>query len=298
VKPAVTLDRYERHLTALGLTKRTIDQYLDVARRFLRCMGVRTRTQFTSAEYERYLAHRGRAIATQSVACEVYRLRPFFRALVALDLAQTDPSARLRPRLAEPGPPLVLSEAKVARILAAALRVPELRGGRPVALRDRALLELAYGLGLRVSELVVARLADLETHAGTLLVRRAKNGGEQVLPLPPSALRRVLEYVHQGRPLLRQRGRSRETGVLLLNNRGGPISKATATIYVRAIGRRAGVWFHSHALRRAIATHLTRRGVPLPAVQKLLGHALLTTTQVYVAVAQEDLRATVALLER
>jgi integrase/recombinase XerD len=292
------LERYEKHLIARGLKRRSIDQYVPVARRFLAHVGARGRTQFTSEEYERYLVHRGRTLTTQSVACEVYRLRPFFRALCTLELARRDPSVRLKPRLVEPGPPLVLSEAKVARILAASLRVPKQRGGRPVGLRDRAMLELAYGLGLRVAELAAVRLGDLDTRAGTLLVRRAKNGGQQVLPVPPATLRRVLDYVHQGRPMLLARSKRRDRGALLLNNRGDPISTQMIIIFVRAIAKRAGVWFHAHALRRAIATHLTKGGVSLPAVQKLLGHACLTTTQVYVAVAQEDLRATVALLER
>lgn len=292
------LGRYEAHLVAQGLTRRTVEQYLPVARRFLAAVGARGRTQFTSPEYERHLAERARTISAQSLACEVYRLRPFFRALVALDLAGTDPSERLRPRVVEPGPPLLLSEAKIARLLVAALRVPAYRGGRVVALRDRALLELAYGAGLRLSELVAVRVSDLDGRSGKLLVRGAKRSGDRTVPLPPSTVRRALDYLHGSRPTLLRRGHTRDTGALFLNNRGGPVSTAVARLCMRAVGRRAGVWFHPHALRRAVATHLTARGVSLPAVQKLLGHARLTTTQVYVAVAHEDLRRTVALLER
>lgn len=199
-----------------------------------------------------------------------------------------------------PQPQVALSPDAVAALMAVASDV-EWRapwGKSPgFALRDRALLELLYGAGLRCSEVAATRLADLELVQGSLLARRAKRGQSAVVPLPPTSLPHLRRYVTDGRPLLRQDGDDDE-GALLLSLRGRPLTTAGVYKVVVGLARRAGVRAHPHAFRRGVATSLVRQGASVLAVKELLGHVDLATTAAYVAMDVEDLRRAVAHLER
>ncbi len=249
-------------------------------------------------EVERHLAdlqRRGLAASTRVRVLGV--VRSFCAALVEAGALPTDPTAGLHVHEGEPSPRVVPSEAGVARLLAAAdARSPS--GASPaLALRDRALVELLYGLGLRSSEARAALVTDLNLADGTLDVRPAKRGPPRTLPLPWAALPHLRRYLEEGRPVLVRAGR--DEGRLLVSKTGRPLRHCSDVGDVVAkLAARAGVRCHPHALRRGLATHLVGAGVNVRAVQVLLGHQSLEVTQRYVAVDRAGLRVTVELLER
>jgi integrase/recombinase XerD len=262
-------------------------------------------------------ARQAAGVSAVTQAGELSHLRTFFTALVRLGLAPADPTDGLRVRRPPPKPHRLVTEGEVARLLAAAsasntggklYRAGCAKRDRPdlrprevepfllaCARRDRAALELLYGLGLRSSEVSGAMVLDLDLTAGSLLVRRAKRGQPERLPLPPSSLPHLRAWLG-ARPLL---ARGAEEGRLLLRNDGRPyVPVRGINKLLASVARRAGVVsVHPHALRRAVASHLVRAGAPILAVQQLLGHAELTTTQLYVEVEREDLRRAVETLE-
>jgi site-specific recombinase XerD len=173
-------------------------------------------------------------------------------------------------------------------------RSPEIRSA--LALRNRACLEILYGLGLRASEAAAVQLVDLDLPGGDLLVRRVKRGQSRRLPLPPAALPHLTRYLLHARPVLADGGK--DAGAFLVTQRGTAASSATILQIVKAVAARASVAAHPHAFRRSLATQIVRCGASLPAVQALLGHASLGATQGYVALDREDLRRAVEVLDR
>jgi integrase/recombinase XerD len=167
----------------------------------------------------------------------------------------------------------------------------------PRGLRDRALLEVLYGTGARISEAVGLTVDDLDR--GQAVVRLAGKGGKQrVVPVGSYALRAVEDYLVRARPELAAAGTSRgRAGALFLNARGGPLSRQSAWSILRAAAERAGPaagisldLVSPHALRHSFATHLLDGGADVRVVQELLGHASVTTTQVYTLVTVDRLR--------
>ena len=290
---ARALCAYEDRLRRRALSPATLRLCVGTARGFLAHAG-RLRG-LARADVERFLAARRRVLAPATLADEAVRLRGFLRDLVELGHLPSSPAADLVVPRAHRPPPLVLSRQAVEQLLAAAL-VPTARGGEAVALRDRALFELAYGVGLRAAELRAARLIDLDLAGAALRARRAKRGGERVVPLPPASLPHLRAWVERGRPALVDRGRGRDEGFLLLNDAGTPLRHRAVQAIVARVARRAGVRCHAHALRRALATHLVSAGANVVAVQDLLGHERLDTTAGYAAVDEAELRRAVEIL--
>jgi site-specific recombinase XerD len=167
---------------------------------------------------------------------------------------------------------------------------------KALALRDRALLELLYGAGLRARETREARVLDLRLQEGLLLVRRAKRGEPASLPLPRRSLEALGRYLEEGRPRLVKRD-GRDQGVLLVTKQGTPLSRSLVDRTVRLIARRVGMRSTPHAFRRSVATQLLSSGVSVTAIQELLGHRKLETTARYLAVSREELRRAVERLE-
>jgi integrase/recombinase XerD len=162
--------------------------------------------------------------------------------------------------------------------------------GTPLGLRDRAALELLYGAGLRVSELVGLRPQDVDREAG--LVRcRGKGGRERIVPCGRTASDAVGRYLARGRPFL---GRSPQRDALILNARGRRITRQGVFDLVRRHAEATGLpdWVGPHALRHAFATHLVEGGCDLRTVQELLGHRRIGTTEIYTHVAGHHLRET------
>lgn len=210
-------------------------------------------------------------------------IRTWFRFLVAEGLVEHDPSDRLETPKRWRTLPDVLSEAEVVRIL------EEPRVEEPLAWRDRVLLELAYGAGLRVSELCDLAVGDLLLQDG--LVRAfGKGRKERLVPIGRAVVSAVSVYLHTIRPTL-DRGASQ--GRLLLNARGEPLSRVGAWGIVKRRSREAGITKRvtPHTLRHSFATHLLEGGADLRAVQEMLGHADLSTTQIYTHVDRDYLRS-------
>jgi len=180
--------------------------------------------------------------------------------------------------------PKALPLADIERILDAAAAP-----GTALALRDRALLEVLYGTGARISEAVGLDVDDLDLDTGTVLLR-GKGSKERLVPVGSMASEAVSAYLVRGRPTLSTAGGAR--GAMFLNARGGRLSRQSAwTVLVRA-AERAGVTAEvsPHTLRHSFATHLLDGGADVRVVQELLGHASVTTTQVYTLVTVDSLR--------
>ena len=229
------------------------------------------------------LSKRGLAAAT--LGRRRSALRGLHAFLVRQDLAREDPLVRLPPARQERRLPHALSIEEVERLLA------EPRGEAPLALRDRAMLELAYASGLRVSELVglERRRIDLATRTVTVA---GKGGKERAVPFGRAAERALRDYLERGRPALaagpRTRGRAaggapqRHDG-LFVNARGRPLGRMGFWKILRAHAAAAGLAprVHPHALRHSFATHLLQGGADLRVVQEVLGHASVATTAIY-----------------
>ena len=229
-------------------------------------------------------------LSAGSAARTVVAVRGFHRFTVREGLAQVDPSAAVRPPAPAKRLPKALPLADIERILDAA-GAP----GTALALRDRALLELLYGTGARISEAVGLDLDDLDlgdpedTEGGTVLLR-GKGSKERMVPVGRYAREAVEAYLVRGRPELSSVGRG--LPALFLNARGGRLSRQSAwTVLVKA-AERAGVSAEvsPHTLRHSFATHLLDGGADVRVVQELLGHASVTTTQVYTLVTVDSLR--------
>jgi integrase/recombinase XerD len=161
----------------------------------------------------------------------------------------------------------------------------------PRGLRDRALLELLYGTGARISEAVGLAVDDIDAPSAS--VRLAGKGGkERIVPVGSYAVRAVEEYLVRARPALVAQSRAGARGALFLNARGGALTRQSAWTILRSAAERAGLTAEvsPHTLRHSFATHLLDGGADVRVVQELLGHASVTTTQVYTLVTVERLR--------
>jgi integrase/recombinase XerD len=203
-------------------------------------------------------------------------LRGFYRFLAGQRWIETDPTVDLEGPRAPRSLPRSLTVEEIERLLEAA------SGAAPLDLRDRALFEVAYGAGLRVSELVGIGSEEIDLENRWVRVR-GKGNRERVVPLGRPACQAVRVYLARARPLLQKRA----VPQLFLNRRGGKLSRMGFYRILRRRGRRAGLTttrLHPHLLRHSFATHLLHAGASLRVVQELLGHRSLTTTEIYTAV--------------
>jgi integrase/recombinase XerD len=163
-------------------------------------------------------------------------------------------------------------------------------GEPPRSLRDKALLEVLYGAGARISEVVGLDVDDVDLERGAVLLR-GKGSKERLVPLGSYARAAVSDYLVRARPDLAARGRG--TPALFLNARGGRLTRQSAWVVLRAAAERAGIateHVSPHTLRHSFATHLLDGGADVRVVQELLGHASVTTTQIYTLVTVDRLR--------
>ena len=226
-------------------------------------------------------------LSATSAARSVVAVRGFHRFAVRDGLATADPAGGVKPPTPAKRLPKALPLADVEAILEAAGAA-----GTTLALRDRALLEVLYGTGARISEAVGLDVDDLDTVDGTVLLR-GKGGKERLVPVGSYALEAVTAYLVRGRPQLAAGASASGTGgALFLNSRGGRLSRQSAWAVLVRTAERAGVTrdVSPHTLRHSFATHLLDGGADVRVVQELLGHASVTTTQVYTLVTVERLR--------
>jgi integrase/recombinase XerD len=210
-------------------------------------------------------------------------LRAFYGQLLRLNQLSADPTALLQsPKLGRPLPKS-LSESQVEGLLGS----PDIE--QPLGLRDRAMLELMYGAGLRVSELVGLTGTQLNLRQGVLRVL-GKGGKERLVPLGEEALHWMQAYLQQARPQL---AKGRPSLALFLSRRGAAMSRQQFWTTVKRYALQAGIdpaAVSPHRLRHAFATHLLNHGADLRALQMMLGHSSLSTTQIYTLVAREQLK--------
>jgi integrase/recombinase XerD len=280
------LDAWIFHLSfERRLSPRTVSSYrcdLLGHLRFLRERGVRSPEEVTPALLRESIADlhdRGRTVRSRLRARS--SMRSFYRWLLREHHVENDPSHEIEgPRLSR-RLPRVLTEAEVQQLL-------ESCGGHtPPETRDRALLEIAYGAGLRVSELVGLGNEDVDFRESWIRVR-GKGSKERLVPLGGPARDALRRYTSQGRFELL--GRRADPGKMFLNARGGALSRMGFWLILRKRAARAGLEparVHPHLLRHSFATHLLRGGASLRVVQELLGHSDLSTTEIYTAVDRE-----------
>ncbi|MBI3931952.1 MAG: site-specific tyrosine recombinase XerD [Acidobacteria bacterium] len=278
-------EEYLDHLRVeRGLSPNTLVAYRQDLVRLVAWMGARTDvlvlTQGDLSEF--IVALRGEGLSPRSVARAVHALRGFFRFAVREGRLGADPMENLRAPRVFRALPRYLSAGQVDALLAA----PDT--ATPLGLRDRAILEVMYATGLRVSELIGLKPADLDLELG-LVTCFGKGRKERLVPLGQAARRWVVRYRDEVRPAL-ARGRPEER--LFLNHRGGTLSRMGLWTIVRRHAVTAGVQrvLTPHVLRHSFATHLLERGADLRALQAMLGHADISTTQIYTHVSRERLR--------
>ena len=244
----------------------------------------------TPADLDAYVAHlRGLGLAPSSIARSMVVVRSVHRFRAEEGLAATDPSAAVETPRVPAGLPKALTEAEIAALL------DSVRGVDAVARRDRALLELLYGTGARISEACGLRLGDLDLDGSTLRLF-GKGAKERVVPLgrlAGAALREWLAPDGRAGMAPEQWKRRGDAEALFLNQRGGRLSRQGAWTIVRTRGDAVGLGnrLTPHVLRHSCATHMLDHGADIRAVQELLGHASISTTQVYTLISPQRLFA-------
>ncbi|MEO8560758.1 MAG: site-specific tyrosine recombinase XerD [bacterium] len=269
-----------------GLSPRTIEAYeRDLARfaEYADVKGIAAPLDITARMLREYVYHlKDLGLAPASIRRNVSAVRTYFRFLTGDGIVVRDPSERLETPKKWRTLPDVLSVEEVQRLLAA----PTLDD--TLVFRDRALLELAYGAGLRVSEWISLGVRDLMLEEGLVRVF-GKGSKERLVPIGRSAIGAVAIYIRELRPRL-EKGEGK--GILFLNARGRPLTRMGAWKILRGYVDRAGIEKHvsPHTLRHSFATHLLEGGADLRAVQEMLGHVDIATTQIYTHVDREYLR--------
>jgi integrase/recombinase XerD len=232
--------------------------------------------------------HRTRGLQSSSIARHLATIRVFFRFLTANGLIAEDPSRILETPTRWRRLPGVLSPRKMKRMLDA----PSPEWGR-LWLRDKAMLEMMYGGGLRASEVATLRVRDYNPTLGVLLVT-GKGRKQRVVPVGKPAGAAVERYLAELRPALARAEDGRDLERLLLSNTGRPLERVAVWQIVRRVAARGGLGeVHPHMLRHSFATHLLAGGADLRVVQELLGHSDIATTQVYTHVDRSRLREVV-----
>ena len=241
----------------------------------------------TPSDIDRFVNDRRESgAAASSVARLMAAVRTFHRFMVAEDRRSDDPSADFEGVKVPAGIPKPLSEDEVESLIAA------VSGDDAVALRDRALLELLYATGARISEVCALSLGDIDLESGMVRLY-GKGSKERLVPVGSHAREAVHRWLTEGRDDLSpvRWARRGDADAVFLNNRGGRLGRQAAYAVVVRHGERAGLTSHlsPHVLRHSCATHMLDHGADLRIVQEMLGHASISTTQVYTRVSQERL---------
>ena len=277
-----------RYLDALSLERGLSPHTIDAYRRDLEQIGVhleKRKGDLLAADQAAIASHlralREKGLSPRSITRALVSIRGFFAHLVEIGDRPDNPAENLSAPKLWRKLPRVLSEAQVEDLL----RAPDL--STPLGIRDKAMLETLYATGLRVSELVTLSLPQLRLEVG-FLVAYGKGNKERVVPVGESAEQWILRYLGEVRQEL-ARGRH---DTVFINRFGDPLSRQGFWKILRGYGLRIGIRALSpHILRHSFATHLLEHGADLRAVQMMLGHADISTTQIYTHIHQERLRS-------
>ncbi len=276
----------ERYLLLLSAQRspRTVDAYRRDLKAFGDFHGSHVGTATTSALESWVASMRAAGLAPSTIARRISAVRSYYRHQVLLGLRDDNPAAEIATPRRIRKLPRTLSPAESERLIEAA------NGTTPRGLRDRALVELMYGAGLRVSETI--GLARTSVDIDSRIVRVIGKGDkERIVPLGRPAAESVRRYMALGRPHLDRAHRPD----LFLNARGGTLTRAGAFLILRKLAAKAGLEperVHPHLLRHSFATHLLEGGADLRSVQEMLGHADLSTTELYTHVSDRRRRET------
>ena len=275
----------EQLWSELGLSKNTLASYRADLVAVDRLLAARSRALDAATREDLFavLAERGRSgIGARSSARMLSAMRLFYRHLLRTGRIGVDPTALIdAPKLPKPLPK-ALGETEVELLL----NTPDI--ATPLGLRDRAMIEMMYATGLRVTELVTLEVDQVNLRQGALRVR-GKGDKDRLVPVGEVALDWLTRYVSEARPLLLK---GRPSKSLFVTNRRTPLSRKTFWLIVKKLAARAGIHrpISPHGLRHAFATHLLNHGADLRVLQMLLGHASLSTTQIYTLIAREGLK--------
>ncbi|HEY7597810.1 MAG TPA: site-specific tyrosine recombinase XerD [Actinophytocola sp.] len=290
---AAAVDGYLDHLAVeRGTARNTLDGYTRDLRRYaahLTAAGARDLSAVTEADVSAFLAvlREGDVahppLAASSAARALVAVRGLHKFAVREGLVDLDPAREVRPPAAPRRLPKALPVDDVVRLL----DTPGVETAG--ALRDRALLEVLYSTGARISEAVGLDLDDVDAHERTVLLD-GKGGKQRLVPIGRPALDALDAYLVRARPGLATHGRG--TPAVFLNMRGGRLSRQSAWQVLKMTAERAGIAasVSPHTLRHSFATHLLEGGADVRVVQELLGHASVTTTQIYTLVTVNTLR--------
>ncbi len=271
-----------------GLSRNTLEAYRSDLLQYGRFLGERRLSALDagSADVSDFLTGLGGAPGKAASPATIHRkaacLRSFYRHLRREGVIETDPTATLSAPRRGRKLPQVLTRGEVDRLLATP------RGTEPSALRDRALLELMYACGLRASEAISLQVADVDLE-DQVLRARGKGSKERVVPIGQSAVRATRRYLEGGRTPLVKGG---AVPNLFVNFRGGPLTRQGLYKIVRRHAQAAGLAdrMSPHTLRHTFATHLLAGGCDLRSVQEMLGHADVSTTQLYTQLSSDRLK--------
>jgi len=274
-----------------GYSANTIAAYRNDLTQFVEHMVERAGRPLTDWEevdknaiLEYILEMREREYASSTVARKVAAIKSFFHFLTSEELVEDDPTANLDSPKVKKRLPTTLTYEEVDRLLAAPGQ-----GDSSKALRDRALLELLYATGMRVSEIVSLDLEDVSLASATVRVTRGKGGKERIIPIHSRAVEALEAYLGKARLQLLKNPEER---ALFLNHRGERLTRQGLWLIIKYYVQQAGIQGEvtPHTLRHSFATHLLNGKADLRHVQELLGHANISTTQVYTHITSDRLR--------
>jgi integrase/recombinase XerD len=288
-----SVDRISAHIASFldfcriekGLSRTTISSYGADLKRFSASLQAGDALASPDA-VRRYIDSLYKAgMASRSIARHITTLRNLYSHLIEKGAVEADPTAHLAAPRQWQSLPKYLNKKQIDDLMAAC------DSSKPQGLRDRAMLELLYASGLRVSELCKVRVSDLERNMGVVRVV-GKGNKHRMVPVGKPALLAVEQYLANGRPGLLK---GRASPYLFVTNRGGAMSRQAFWQLLGGYGKKAGI-FHNlspHVLRHTFATHLLEGGADLRSLQSMLGHSDISTTQIYTHVVRSRLRRTV-----
>jgi integrase/recombinase XerD len=281
--PAELPDLFLTYLSVeKGLSRNTVSAYATDLKKYLQFLKKNSRDAQT-AQKEDIIDFlellRSGTYSIPTVCRYISSIKAFYKFLLVENRISEDPTENLRmPRKWE-RVPKALTVADVKSLL-------EAKFNAQTALRDSSMLELLYSSGLRVSELVNIKLGDIHAEAGFIRVI-GKGSKERIVPVNGRALGRVKRFIAEERPAILKK---RQSPYLFVTRTGGPMTRQRFWQMLKAVGRQAGINLSPHTIRHCFATHLLEGGADLRSVQKMLGHADISTTQIYTKVTTERIK--------
>ena len=284
------LDTFIDHLWLEdGLSKNTLDSYRADLSQFNSWLGLKERginksqlLEANQADIQQYLAVKFPQSKPRSISRLIASMRRFYRYALRESLIKTDPTLQIESPKLPRSLPKSLNEQEVEDLLGA----PDIN--QPIGLRDRAMLELLYASGLRVSELVTVKVSEVSTQDGVVRIT-GKGSKTRLVPMGQEAADWIDSYLKTARPKILD---SQMTDAMFVTKRGDAMTRQAFWYLIKRYALVAGITKHMspHVLRHAFATHLLNHGADLRVVQMLLGHADISTTQIYTHVARERLK--------